>query len=111
MALTKTDLKAIGKMVREEIEAESKNLNDNLGGELRITKLNLRESIEEQSDKLKNLQIGMISIGKDIKEVKKRVKKIEKTTDIIIDAFDKADVKLQKRVTKIEEHLGLAPKN
>lgn len=53
--------------------------------------------VEEQIDPLK----------KDVKILKKSVKKIEKTLDIVIKTFDDQDVKMAKRVTKIEQHLNL----
>lgn len=56
------------------------------------------------------IQTELEPIKKDLTDVKKGVRKIEKTTDVMIDMFDVADVKLQKRVTRIEEHLNL-PKN
>ncbi|MEK7159883.1 MAG: hypothetical protein AAB702_00165 [Patescibacteria group bacterium] len=46
-------------------------------------------------------------IEKDIKDVKKRVKKIEKTVDVMIDQFDGEIVRTQKRVSRIENHLNL----
>lgn len=47
------------------------------------------------------------SLKTDIKDVKKRVRKTEKTVDIMIDLFDKEIVGTQKRVTRIEEHLRI----
>lgn len=38
--------------------------------------------------------------------LKKSVRKIEKTLDIAIKTFDDQDVKMAKRVTKIEQHLN-----
>ncbi len=61
-------------------------------------------------DDLKEIKNLLNPLEKDLGDVKKRVRKIEKTTDTMIDIFDVADVKLQKRVTRIEEHLDL-PKN
>lgn len=52
--------------------------------------------VEEQIDPLK----------KDVKILKKSVKKIEKTLDVAIKAFDEEDVKMAKRITKIEQHLN-----
>lgn len=50
-------------------------------------------------------------VKKDLKDVKKRVRKIEKTTDVVIKVFDKEDVRLHKRITKLEEHLESTSKN
>lgn len=62
-------------------------------------------------DDLNQIKKIVEPLGKDIKDVKKRVKRIEKTTDVMIKVFDREDVKLHKRVTKIEEHLGFTSKN
>lgn len=61
-------------------------------------------------DDLKEIKNLLNPLEKDLRDVKKRVRKIEKTADVMIGMFDAADVKLQKRVTRIEEHLNL-PKN
>lgn len=50
-------------------------------------------------------------LARDLKDVKTRVKKIEKNVDVMARLFDAEDVKLAKRVSKIEEHLGLPSKN
>lgn len=49
----------------------------------------------------------LIPLEKDVKDIKKRVRKTEKTVDVMIDQLDKEIVGTQKRVTKIEEHLRL----
>lgn len=55
-------------------------------------------------DQIKNL---LTPLEKDIKDIKKRVKKTEKTVDVVIDLFDKDIVTVRKRVDKIEDHLNL----
>lgn len=50
-------------------------------------------------------------IAKDLKDVKNRVRKIEKNVDVMAKAFDKADVTLEKRVKRIEGHLSLPKMN
>lgn len=47
-------------------------------------------------------------VKKDIKSLKKNVRYIKKTVDVMVDLFDRRDIKLNKRVTRIEAHLGLA---
>lgn len=56
------------------------------------------------------IQTELEPIKKDLGDIKKRVRKIEKTTDVMVKSFDEEDVRLHKRVSKIEQHLGL-PKN
>ncbi len=46
-------------------------------------------------------------IEKDLKDVKKIVRKIEKTVDVVIDHFDREIVRTQKRVAIIEDNLNL----
>lgn len=47
-------------------------------------------------------------IKKDIKTLKSDIKKIQKTTDAMLDVLDREDVALRRRVEKIEDHLALA---
>lgn len=56
------------------------------------------------------IQKELEPIKKDLSEVKKKVTRIEKTVNIMVKAFDEEEVRLHKRVTKIEQHLGF-PKN
>lgn len=53
------------------------------------------------------LDIKLAPIKKDLTDVKKRVRKIEKTVDLITKNYDEGDTKLSRRVTKIEEHLQI----
>lgn len=48
-----------------------------------------------------------IKLDKALKPVKKDLRYIKKTIDVLIDRTDREDVALQKRVTKIEEHLQI----
>ncbi len=49
----------------------------------------------------------MIPVKKDLTDIKKRVKRIEKTVDVMNDQFDREIVRTQKRVDGIEENLNL----
>ncbi len=61
---------------------------------------------------IKNIVYNTVEpLSKDIKDVKKRVRKIEKTVDIAIKMFNEDDVKLARRVKKIEGHLNLSSGN
>lgn len=53
------------------------------------------------------LDIKLAPVKKDLTDVKKRVRKIEKTVDLITKNYDEGDTKLSRRVTKIEEHLQI----
>jgi hypothetical protein len=52
------------------------------------------------------------TIKKELKPVNKSLKRIEKNLDGFAKMFNREDMQLQKRVTRIEEHLKLeAPQN
>lgn len=51
------------------------------------------------------------SVRKDIKYLKKKVNRIDKTVDIIAKNYDEGDVELGRRMTKIEQYLDLPDKN
>lgn len=48
-------------------------------------------------------------VKKDIKYLKKKVNRIDKTLDLVVKKYDEEDVRVQKRVKRIETHLGLTP--
>lgn len=112
--LTNTDLSQIRKVVREEVEAEVSDAKNSLGAQITMTKLELKQEINDLDDRVKNTEIRLNGLNEklsgveiDIKDVKKRVKKTEKTVDVMIGMFDKEIVGTQKRVTKIETHLQI----
>jgi len=45
---------------------------------------------------------------KPIKSMQKDIKSIKKNIDVMIDLFDNQDVKLGKRIEKLEIHAGIA---
>lgn len=83
--LTKDDLQAIKSIIKIEVNPIAQDL---------------REVKKDVTD-----------IQRDLKEVRGRVKKIDKNVDVAIEMFNEDDVKLEKRVVKIEHHLGLPSKN
>lgn len=48
-------------------------------------------------------------LEKKLKPIKKDLRYLRTTVDIIVKNYDEADVKLERRVKKIEEHVGLTP--
>lgn len=50
-------------------------------------------------------------LDKKLKPIKKDLKYLKKTVDIIVKNYDEADVKLERRVRKIEQHLMLPNEN
>ena len=93
--LTKTDLNQIRKVVREEIETESRSLEENLQGEIKLVRIEIQKDIRALTNRVKSLEIITNRIQKDIKS--------------IINFFDKEFLQLRKRVEKVEEHLNLPP--
>ena len=128
MMLTKLDLSQIRKVVREEVETEVKDTTQTLRSEIRESRMRVQSDIRDLDDRMKNVEVRMdghekssslviealdkiegrlSGLEKDAKDIKKRVRKTEKTVDVMIDQFDKEIVGTQKRVSRIEEHLQL----
>lgn len=93
--LTKRDLKEIRKILREEVEAESQNIKEELQADMKMNLVRTLTEIRELKDRMKNLEIGVRKIQKDLKYA--------------IDFLDKEGLKITKRVDRIEEHLNLDP--
>ncbi|MBI4096691.1 MAG: hypothetical protein HY425_03155 [Candidatus Levybacteria bacterium] len=53
------------------------------------------------------IQQELAPVKQDIASLKKDMKYIKKTVDVMIDLFDRQDIRLSKRVDKTEAHLGL----
>lgn len=61
--LAKGDLTSIRKVIREEVEAESENLQ----GEIKMSQLRIMSRIGRVEDRLKNIEIKTSKIQKDVK--------------------------------------------
>ena len=88
--LTKTDLNQIRGVVREEVDVV-------VGEKLKPIKTDLN-------------QIGQVideKLDYKLKPIKKDLRYLRKTVDLIVRDYDEADVKLERRVRKIEHHVGL----
>ncbi len=84
--LTKTDLNQIRGVVREEVDVV----------------------VEEKLEKgLEPIKKDLTIIKKDAKYLKKKVNRIDRTVSLIVKNYDEGDIKLDRRVRKIEEHIGL----
>ncbi len=97
MPLTKTDFNQIRKILREESEEENETTRTELRSELKLFRVKLENQLEKVENGVKNLSI--------------RLRKVEKDISVAIDVFDRTDIKLDKRVEKIEDHLGLSTQN
>src|SRR3989344_5256846 len=79
--LTKSDFDQIGKLVRkivrEEVETEVANIKDSVEHEIRTANLHLRNAIHEQGDRIKNVEIRLSSVEKEIKGSRKDIRKLQ----------------------------------
>lgn len=83
--LTKSDLKQIGNVVDQRLEQGLEPIKKDLG------------SLKEDVGNLKE----------DMKYLKKKVNRIDKTVSLVVKNYDEGDVKLARRVKRIEEHLRI----
>lgn len=110
--LTKTDLQAIDKMfskrVREEIEAEGKNIRDELKSDILNSRIRIQQEIRDLADRIKNLEIRVNNLEKD---TKKNFQALNKRFTELFNFLDKDQLRTSKWVERIEEHLNLEPTN
>jgi len=92
--LTKNDLLQIKKVVRGEVEAESKSLQEDLRGEIKLSRMEIQNDVRSLKDKVKNIEISNNKIQKDIKKV--------------VNFFDEESLQVNKRVERLENHLNLS---
>lgn len=90
MALTKTDLQAIRKLVREEVQTE---VSDQLGP--------VKTSIEANHQ-------AILKTQKEVKKNRKEIKFVRKALNGIIEELDKINDRFGNRLTKVETKLNLA---
>lgn len=87
--LTPEDVNQLRKVIREEVEAEAEETRK----ESRIANMHVRNELAGISDRLKTVEIS--------------TRKTEKTVDTMAKVLDRADVDLNRRVTRIEDRLGI----
>lgn len=51
-------------------------------------------------------QIGEV-VEKTLKPIKKDLKYLRKTVDLVVKNYDEGDARLERRLTKIEQHLSI----
>ncbi len=95
--LTKSDLSAIQKIIREEVGNEAKATKDELRSDIFTTRMRIQADILELKDRIKNLEIRTTKMHQDLKEEIK----------MAVNFLDRENVKTTKRVIRIEDHLGL----
>jgi hypothetical protein len=106
--LTKEDLSAIKDLIQSEtriiVQQETRAI---IQQETRaIVQQETRAIIQQETRAI--IQEELQPVKKDIKKIDRRLKRLTKTVDIMGRRFDEEDVNLHKRITKIEDHLGLA---
>ena len=75
--LTKSDLSQIRKVVREEVENEAQSIKDELGAGITTSRMRIQTEINELKDRIKNLEIR---VSKMHKELKKEIKMVSSET-------------------------------
>lgn len=113
--LTKRDLELIGQVVDErlEIKLEEKldqkleekldqKLEEKLNAKFHSFELRLDDKLESKFEE------KLSPIKKDIYNIKKKMNRINKTLNLVVRKYDEGDVQLDRRVTRIENHLGLS---
>jgi DNA anti-recombination protein RmuC len=82
-------------------------------GDLKAIEKIVDQSVERKLEPVKK-DIGVLrqdvgGLKNDMKSVTKGIKHIKKNVDVMIDSFNRDDMRLQKRVKRVEEHLHLPP--
>lgn len=95
--LTKDDLKQIRIVVREEVETETQAARDDIQVEIKLVRMELASRISKVEDRLKNVEIKINRMEKDIKHLKADV-------SVAIKLLDEDIIKLRKRVEKLEDN-------
>jgi len=96
--LTKSDLSQIRKVIREEVENEVRTTRTELQADITMARMRLQSDIQELKDRIKNLEIRITKMHRELKEEIK----------IVSHVLDKENLRTIKKVEKIEEHLGLS---
>lgn len=105
--LTKADSSVIRKIIREEVGVEFRSLGKDLTGEIKLFRMRIENRLSDIENAIKDLDIRIANSTVEIKSLSRSLKRARKDIKIMIDLFDTQDVKLHKRVEKIEKHLNL----
>lgn len=100
------------KVIREQVKLEAEKSRSDMrmnrietDGSLR----NLNNTLKDLAISGKRLEKGQEEQGKELKAIKKVVKRIDKTLSITIKMFDERIVDNTKRIDRIEDELSLPP--
>ncbi len=109
--LTQGDLKQIRTIIREEGENEVVRAKNRIQSDMAIVETGIStisEGVEEVNKRLTSVSMKVDSMAKKITSLERKTRKIDKDVSALIKRTDREDVLLQKRVSKIETHLGLS---
>lgn len=96
--LTKNDLQAIKEIVDERLDSRLEEKFD--------------KKLKPIKDDVENIKSDIEIIKKEIKPIKsmqRSIRKINKNVSTMLDMLNTDDMRLQKRVKRIEDHLDLPP--
>ena len=112
--LTKSDLDQIRKVIRQEVKVEVKDSTQTLESQIRLSRMQVQASIGEVDDRVKNVEIRqddtvnkVDKIQKDIDGLSKKVSKIQRTQNSMLDMLDGEQMTQRKRTLRLEQHVGL----
>jgi len=112
--LTKNDLDQIRKVIRQEVKVEVKDSTQTLESQIRLSRMQVQASIGEVDDRVKNVEIRqddtvnkVDKIQKDIDGLSKKVSKIQRTQNSMLDMLDGEQMTQRKRILRLEQHVGL----
>lgn len=72
-----------------------------------LTKNDLSQIGNVVDEKLEPVKKDLTVLRKDVKYLKKKVNRIDRTLSLTVKNYDEEDVKLGRRVARIEDHIGL----
>jgi predicted nucleic acid-binding Zn-ribbon protein len=92
--------KTMRKIVREEVKAESENLEAKINSELKLFRMRLQNEMLDLTDNIKTLQVKINKLDLQISKLRKDM---QKTSDFL----DRDNLRTLGRVKRMEEHLQL----
>lgn len=117
MPLTKSDLQQIGNVVDERLNKRFIPVEKRLGGiEDRLEPVekrlgNIEQRLVPVERGLSNIEDRLEPVEKGVKALRRDVRYLKRTVDIIARNYDEGDVLLARRVKRIEDHLSLPSGN
>ena len=112
--ITKTDLNQIRGVVSEEvdviIESKLKPVKEDLSqiGNVIDEKLEpIKKDLTILKKDVTDLKSDVTILKKDVKYLKKKINRVDRTVSLTVKNYDEGDIKLERRVRKIEDHIGL----